>query len=148
MMTLIREQQATIASQQVEIDELKGFVGMLSPSSPRPPSSPPSWHQWPVVEVSVAYTYPRGLEQNNNPTQEYEGTLLTLQMCSHVDCATYSNTPVTYAEFTHCRSTLHVFVDHLCKPSLQAIAWTTPCGCHAACYRRGCLTADPRVRRP
>ena len=32
MMTLIRDQQATIAAQQVEIAALKQFVGMMPPS--------------------------------------------------------------------------------------------------------------------
>jgi len=43
MMTLIQDQQATIASQQVEIEALKQFVRMLPPSMPPspPPSSPP-----------------------------------------------------------------------------------------------------------
>ena len=39
MMTLIREQQATLVSQQVDIGALKQFVGMVPPSSP--PSLPP-----------------------------------------------------------------------------------------------------------
>ena len=37
MMTLIREQQTTIESQQVEIAALKQFVGMMPPSPPPPP---------------------------------------------------------------------------------------------------------------
>ena len=40
MMTLIREQQATIVSQQVEIETLKTFVGMVPPSSPPNPPLP------------------------------------------------------------------------------------------------------------
>ena len=43
MMALIRDQQATIVSQQVEIGALKQFVGMAPPLPPMlPPSMPPS----------------------------------------------------------------------------------------------------------
>ena len=40
MVSLIREQQATIVSQQVDIEALKQFVGMMPPASP--PASPPA----------------------------------------------------------------------------------------------------------
>ena len=41
MMTLIRDQQATIAAQQADIGALKTFVGMLQPPAPPPLSPPP-----------------------------------------------------------------------------------------------------------
>jgi len=43
MVSLIRENQATIVSQQAEIEALKQFVGMMPspPKSPPPPPSPP-----------------------------------------------------------------------------------------------------------
>jgi hypothetical protein len=42
MLTLIRDQQVTIASQQVDIEALKQFVGMMPPSMPPPSMPPPS----------------------------------------------------------------------------------------------------------
>jgi len=54
MMTLIREQQATINAQQVQIDALKQFVGMMPPPpmTPPPPISPASLQHFDFSDLS------------------------------------------------------------------------------------------------
>ena len=106
MMSLIREQQTTIISQQVEIAALKQFVGMMPPPS-SPPALPPSVPP-PTVYTSMVYLGkgfcrgPNGKEcEQHRPTYQ-GGRTVSLEACKELCLATSGCIALTLTNTNEC----------------------------------------------